>query len=206
MHPIEHLYYYACILPSLVFFTSPFAFLWNGVHPVLAPGASHSGYEDHFQADAFHYLHHRYFSCNYAGVNAGFLDVMFGSFMPTVQGGDRDGMKPRADPKSTLRAPPSFEFLAYLSLSLGCLAAWAVAALRVAAGALVLTREQALAIALVAGFGPVVVASGLTALTRSSGGAPNNGLLAMAFLLGVGTLFCSVPISWACYLTLQPAA
>jgi sterol desaturase/sphingolipid hydroxylase (fatty acid hydroxylase superfamily) len=59
MHPIEHLYYYACILPSLVIFCSPFHFLWNGVHLLLAPGASHSGYEDHFQADAFHYMHHR---------------------------------------------------------------------------------------------------------------------------------------------------
>jgi hypothetical protein len=46
MHPIEHLYYYACILPSLVFFLSPFAFIWNGVHLLLAPGASHSGASD----------------------------------------------------------------------------------------------------------------------------------------------------------------
>ena len=61
MHPIEHLYYYACVLPSLVFYCSPFAFLWNGVHLLLSPGASHSGFEDHFQADAFHYMHHRYF-------------------------------------------------------------------------------------------------------------------------------------------------
>jgi hypothetical protein len=28
MHPIEHLYYYSCILPSLVFTTTPFALLW----------------------------------------------------------------------------------------------------------------------------------------------------------------------------------
>jgi hypothetical protein len=60
MHPIEHLYYYSCILPNLVpYFCSPFAFLWNGVHLLLAPGASHSGFEDHFQADGFHYMHHR---------------------------------------------------------------------------------------------------------------------------------------------------
>jgi sterol desaturase/sphingolipid hydroxylase (fatty acid hydroxylase superfamily) len=57
MHPIEHLYYYACILPSLVFYASPFHFLWNGVHLLLSPGASHSGYEDHFQADPFHYMY-----------------------------------------------------------------------------------------------------------------------------------------------------
>jgi sterol desaturase/sphingolipid hydroxylase (fatty acid hydroxylase superfamily) len=56
MHPVEHLYYYACILPNLALVCSPFHFLWNGVHLLLAPGASHSGFEDHFQADNFHYM------------------------------------------------------------------------------------------------------------------------------------------------------
>ena len=32
MHPVEHLYYFACVGPSLVVFATPFAFLWNGVH------------------------------------------------------------------------------------------------------------------------------------------------------------------------------
>ena len=59
MHPVEHLYYYACVLPSLVFLCSPFAFLWNGVHLLLSPAASHSGWEDHMQSDSFHYMHHR---------------------------------------------------------------------------------------------------------------------------------------------------
>ena len=53
MHPVEHLFYYACVLPSLLFVCSPFAFLWNGVHLLLSPAASHSGWEDHMQADAF---------------------------------------------------------------------------------------------------------------------------------------------------------
>jgi sterol desaturase/sphingolipid hydroxylase (fatty acid hydroxylase superfamily) len=65
MHPIEHLYYYSCILPSLFFICSPFAFLWNGVHLLLSPAASHSGREDHFQSDTYHNLHQRYFDCNY---------------------------------------------------------------------------------------------------------------------------------------------
>ena len=59
MHPIEHLYYYSCIGPSLVILASPFAFMWNGVHLLISPAASHSGWEDHFQADQYHYLHHR---------------------------------------------------------------------------------------------------------------------------------------------------
>jgi sterol desaturase/sphingolipid hydroxylase (fatty acid hydroxylase superfamily) len=49
MHPIEHIYYYACILPSLLCLASPFHFVWNGMHMLLAPAASHSGWEDHFQ-------------------------------------------------------------------------------------------------------------------------------------------------------------
>ena len=32
MHPIEHLYYFSCIAPSLYCYASPFAFMWNGEH------------------------------------------------------------------------------------------------------------------------------------------------------------------------------
>ncbi len=60
MHPVEHLYYYACILPSLVFVCSPFALLWNGVHLILSPALSHSGWEDHIQSDSFHYMHRKF--------------------------------------------------------------------------------------------------------------------------------------------------
>lgn len=59
MHPVEHLYYYACVLPNLALRCSPFHLLWNGVHLLLAPAASHSGFEDHFQADNFHYMYVR---------------------------------------------------------------------------------------------------------------------------------------------------
>ena len=34
MHPVEHLYYFSSVGPSLVLFTTPFAFLWNGIHLV----------------------------------------------------------------------------------------------------------------------------------------------------------------------------
>ena len=30
---------------------SPIVFLWNFVHLTFAPGAGHSGFEDHFQSD-----------------------------------------------------------------------------------------------------------------------------------------------------------
>jgi sterol desaturase/sphingolipid hydroxylase (fatty acid hydroxylase superfamily) len=43
MHPIEHLYYFSCVGPSFYLFASPFAFMWNGVHLLISPAASHSG-------------------------------------------------------------------------------------------------------------------------------------------------------------------
>jgi sterol desaturase/sphingolipid hydroxylase (fatty acid hydroxylase superfamily) len=58
MHPIEHLYYLATVAPSLYFCMSPFHLLWNGLHAVISPAAGHSGYEDHWQSDQLHYLHH----------------------------------------------------------------------------------------------------------------------------------------------------
>ena len=56
MHPVEHLYYFASAAPSLYIYASPFAFMWNGIHLLISPAASHSGYEDHFQSDQFHYI------------------------------------------------------------------------------------------------------------------------------------------------------
>merc|ERR1719253_827782 len=78
MHPIEHLYYYSCAGASLYFTMSPFHMLWSGVHALISPAASHSGWEDHWQTDQFHYLHHMRFECNYG--TAGMpLDYLFGT-------------------------------------------------------------------------------------------------------------------------------
>ena len=60
MHPVEHLYYFSSIGPSFFIYTTPFAFMWNGIHLLISPAASHSGWEDHFQSDQYHYLHHRF--------------------------------------------------------------------------------------------------------------------------------------------------
>ena len=62
MHPVEHLYYFTSVGPSLFLFASPFTFIWNGLHLIISPAAGHSGWEDHFQSNQFHYLHHRYVS------------------------------------------------------------------------------------------------------------------------------------------------
>ena len=109
-------------------------------------------------------------------------------------------------PSLSVAQVPTTEFLAYLVLSCACVIAWGWAAVQYASGALKLTGTAVTALAILAGFGPVIVAQAVTSLTRSSGGAPNNGPLAMLFQLGVGTLFCSWPVYQACKLALQTPA
>jgi len=192
MHPVEHLYYYACIAPSLLFVCSPFAFLWNGVHLLLSPGASHSGYEDHFQSDAFHYLHHRYFECNYAGTDAAFMDNFFGTFRGALE--DSDTADVREDAKSTLRTVPTKEFLLYLGGSSACCALWYKAI------QWNLSVVPALAMSSLVGFGPVVLATIMS--PRAVRGKPMN-LFGNLFHITLGTLFCSIPITYMCWLTLS---
>ena len=59
MHPVEHVYYYSCIGPSLVLLASPFAFMFNALHLVISPAPGHCGWEDFMQSGQFHYIHHR---------------------------------------------------------------------------------------------------------------------------------------------------
>jgi sterol desaturase/sphingolipid hydroxylase (fatty acid hydroxylase superfamily) len=184
MHPVEHLYYYACVAPSLFFVCSPFAFLWNGVHLLLSPGASHSGYEDHFQSDAFHYLHHRYFECNYAGTDAAFMDVAFGTFRGALADSDEAGA--REDAKSSLRIVPTREFIVYLGGSVALCCAGAI------------NMPPMLASALV-GFGPVALAMAMSSPTQK-GTQMNIWGIALHIIMGI--LFCSIPISYMCWLTI----
>jgi sterol desaturase/sphingolipid hydroxylase (fatty acid hydroxylase superfamily) len=204
MHPVEHLYYFACILPSLVFYCSPYAFVWNGVHLLLSPAASHSGYEDHFQSDVFHYLHHRYFECNYAGSDAAFMDIAFGTFKASFKDHpvDKDGPKPRDDAKSSLRLVPTQEFVTYLCASSLCVLAWAFCA----NSHLVVNENQALVLASTVGFGPVILASLISRIygAGNSSHPVKMSVVANALHLLFGTLFCSVPITYGCYLTLTP--
>ena len=60
MHPVEHVYYYSCIGPSLVLLASPFAFMFNALHLVISPAPGHCGWEDFMQSGQFHYIHHRF--------------------------------------------------------------------------------------------------------------------------------------------------
>uniref|UniRef100_A0A6C0KW33 Fatty acid hydroxylase domain-containing protein n=1 Tax=viral metagenome TaxID=1070528 RepID=A0A6C0KW33_9ZZZZ len=204
MHPVEHLYYFACIVPSLVFYCSPFALVWNGIHLLLSPAASHSGYEDHFQSDMFHYLHHRYFECNYAGTDAAFMDLAFGTFKASFKDHpvDKNGPKPRDDAKSTLRILPTQEFVTYLAGSALCVLPWIYTAQKPES----ITPNHALVVSSAVGFGPVLLAS-IVSHFYSAGTYAHPvkmSLVANLLHLVLGTLFCSVPITYGCWLTLIP--
>lgn len=127
MTPAEHLYYISSIAPSVYWHASPFQFLWNGIHLVLSPGASHSGWEDHWHSDQYHAAHHRYFECNY-GTPGLPLDRWFGTFRETmapqtksykgeaVECVSQEGsavITARADSKSTLLGLPSWDQMLY---------------------------------------------------------------------------------------------
>jgi len=86
---IEHLYYYSCVGPSLVFKMSPFHTMWHLIHLLISPAASHSGWENCMQADQFHYLHHRKFECNY-GTAGEPLDRWFGTYRGSLDPKDKD--------------------------------------------------------------------------------------------------------------------
>mmetsp|Transcript_47648 Transcript_47648/g.137118 ORF Transcript_47648/g.137118 Transcript_47648/m.137118 type:complete len:452 (-) Transcript_47648:247-1602(-) len=81
MHPVEHLLYFSnALMPALYFRCSPFVYFWAFLHSGLAPGAGHSGWEDHWQADQYHYLHHAKFECNYGSPFSGWIDQICGTF------------------------------------------------------------------------------------------------------------------------------
>lgn len=81
MHPVEHLVYFSCALvPSLYVRLPPIIYMWNFLHLAIAPGAGHSGWEDHFQSDQYHYLHHAKFECNYGSPSSGWIDQLMGTF------------------------------------------------------------------------------------------------------------------------------
>ena len=99
MHPVEHIYYLSCVSLSLYITASPFLVVWNLIHAVLAPAAGHSGYEDHWQSDQFHHIHHQYFECNYGNIGFPF-DKWFGTIRHNI--GDESDYKGEAAPVAAL--------------------------------------------------------------------------------------------------------
>jgi sterol desaturase/sphingolipid hydroxylase (fatty acid hydroxylase superfamily) len=87
MHPVEHLLYFSGVLIHWIVPSHPVHAIFHLVHAALSPAPGHVGFdkmvvgEDKaIESHAYdHYLHHKYFECNYAdGVIP--LDKWFGTF------------------------------------------------------------------------------------------------------------------------------
>lgn len=118
MHPIEHIMYFSVVIPHALVPGHPIHLFFNAQHTALTPSAGHHGF--HGPCDAlpgplnctgsyFHYLHHRYFECNYGEATIP-LDRWFGTF--------RDGRSP-ADARISStpglsREPPAVTLLTAL--------------------------------------------------------------------------------------------
>jgi sterol desaturase/sphingolipid hydroxylase (fatty acid hydroxylase superfamily) len=87
MHPVEHLLYFSCAFIYLLFPFHPAFIVITLIHAGLSPAPGHAGFERVVLDDGrsvdldcyAHYLHHKYFECNYAdGILP--LDKWFGTF------------------------------------------------------------------------------------------------------------------------------
>ena len=87
MHPIEHLLYFSGVLLHWIIPSHPLHGIFHLMHAGIAPVPAHAGFfkievDDERtikQGGYFHYLHHKYFDCNYGGENIP-IDKWFGSF------------------------------------------------------------------------------------------------------------------------------
>lgn len=86
MHPVEHVIYFSTVVVQWVLAPHPLNALFQIHIAAFYPAVGHCGF-DRFKVgtvdiDAgchFHYLHHRYFECNYGGTQLP-LDRWFGTF------------------------------------------------------------------------------------------------------------------------------
>lgn len=88
MHPVEHLIYFTGVLIHFVVPAHPLHVVYQLMHAGLAPAPGHAGFAEielgtsgaTISTGGYnHYLHHKYFECNYAdGVLP--LDKWFGTF------------------------------------------------------------------------------------------------------------------------------
>ena len=87
MHPVEHLLYFSVVLVHWIVPSHPAHAIFNLAHAALAPAPGHAGFEKIVLSDGTavdthcyeHYLHHKFFECNYSdGVIP--IDKWFGTF------------------------------------------------------------------------------------------------------------------------------
>ena len=88
MHPVEHLFYWSGVLIHWIIPSHPIHALFHLQHAAITPAQSHSGFAtvvvhegvEVKTHDLFHYLHHKYFECNYGADGVFPLDKWFGTF------------------------------------------------------------------------------------------------------------------------------
>ena len=87
MHPLEHLPYFSGVLIHFIIPAHPLHAMFQLIHAGISPGiGGHNGFDKFVVGDKlvdpsshYHYLHHKYFECNYGGGNVP-LDQWFGTF------------------------------------------------------------------------------------------------------------------------------
>lgn len=85
MHPVEHLLYLSVVAIHFLVPSHPLHFFFNSQLTALTPAFGHVGFEGPVfggklaTGSYFHYLHHRFVSCNYGEATVP-LDLWFGSF------------------------------------------------------------------------------------------------------------------------------
>ena len=88
MHPIEHIIYFSGIMIYWIIPSHPIIAISHIFYAGLAPNNGHGGFDKIVfkkgkwisTESYYHYLHHKYFECNYAGDTMNFLDKVFGTF------------------------------------------------------------------------------------------------------------------------------
>ena len=86
MHPAEHIIYFSCVLIFLIVPSHPIHTMFLLQVAALGAAVGHTGFDKFvvkgkitLPGEFFHYLHHRYFECNYGTLLVPF-DLWFGTF------------------------------------------------------------------------------------------------------------------------------
>lgn len=94
MHPFEHVLYFSGILLHWVLLSHPLHAIFHVQQTGLAPALGHVGFHKLLTKSGkphaigqryFHFLHHRYFECNYGGDGTVPMDKWFGSWHDGTQ-------------------------------------------------------------------------------------------------------------------------
>ncbi len=87
MHPLEHLLYFTGVILHWVVASHPIHAIFHLQHAALSPPQGHTGFDRvGFNGKGIpvgtygHYLHHKYFECNYSGDGVPILDIVFGTW------------------------------------------------------------------------------------------------------------------------------